>query len=324
MSVLDYQAAIQITFDKAIVTDPAIITGTEYYKPSYNEVTPMAAISSSDRAGYPKEQAFDGSVSTYWRANSTTSGQWIGRDYAGPVTLCKFQARADTVDGRIKDYKLQGSSDGATWVDVVSGTFTDSAGWQGSTFAATTYRYWRLYMVSKYWSYYTCTELEFYTARSVYSTAGWTVTGYEHDCAPGGNLLAATYTVHKVTKTPDNLSVILWLDVFDRMRSPVGLVTVSYDKTLGNLQGALLAAVNSFSLTFTPNNIVRYDNPNDAENLTAQIIITVTVSEIAYKYMPAESNTFLILDWDNPYMDENISAYANMTIIVTNVGGLPL
>jgi len=310
MSIFDYQAAIKITFDKEITSDPAVITGTEYYQIPTPAETVRTNISSSDNASYPKERAFDTDAATYWQANATTAGQWIGRDFGAPVTLTRIIARFDYSSGRPNAYQLQGSTNGTDWVDVATGSFTNASGDQTVTFTATTYRYWRLYFTTKYSSYYTCSELTFWGTRNTYNVAAWTVTGTERNMVPNGTTRAETYTVRKVTKSPDNLSVILWLDMFDRMRSPATDVTVVYNKLLGNLVDEDNQAVESFTISFAPSKIVQYNNPHCIENLSALANMTVTVNEVTYRNTKSQ--------------DDHISAQAAMTIVVTNVGGLPL
>lgn len=324
MSLFDYQSAIQITFDKPITSDPEIITGSEYYKPFFTEVSPLTPISSGDNSSYPKSNAFDGDSSTFWRSSSTTAPQWIGRDYSGPVTLTMVQARFEYSSGRPNAFQFQGSDDGTNWYDVATGNFANASGSQQVTFASTTYRYWRLYFTSKYSSYFTCSELEFYNTRNTYSSAGWTVTGLVYPFIPGGAPTNHTFTVHKVTKSEDNLSVILWLDVADRMRNLAGPITVSYNQLLGNLRGAYDSVVASFSLEFEPGNITPLNNPHDEEHLSVLANLTVSVMEVTYRYIPAESDTFLVPDLDNPYMDENLSVLAILSVVVTKVGELPL
>jgi len=310
MSIFDYQATIKITFNKEIASDPAVITGTEYYQIPIPAETVRTNLSSSDNASYPKDRAFDADAATYWQANATTAGQWIGRDFGEQVTLTRIIARFDYSSGRPNAYQLQGSTNGTDWVDVATGNFANASGDQPVTFSAATYRYWRMYFTAKYSSYYTCSELTFWGTRNTYNVAAWTVTGTERNMAPNGTTREETYTVRKVTKSTDNMSVILWLDMFDRMRSPSSDITVTYNKLLGNLADDDNQAVDNFSISFEPVNILPYNNPHLFENLSALASMTVAVNEVTYLYTKSQ--------------DDHISAQVGMTVVVTNVGGLPL
>jgi len=325
MGIFDYQASIEITFDKAIETDPAIVTGTEYYKIMLPYDVAWTLLSSGDNASYPKSYAFNSSITDYWQSSLTTAPQYIGKDFGSSVALTKVGVQMDYSSGRINAYEIQGSDNGVDWVTIASGNFTNASGEQAVTFVETTYRYWRLYATSKFSSYYTVSELRFYGTRNTYNTSAWTVTGQEYNRTPDGQAVAETFTVQKVTKSPDGLTVKLWLNMSDRMEAPIGDVTVAYNKDLGNLSGEFDAEVASFSQVFTPHDIVpMYLQPNAKEQLTSQGNMTVSVMAVTYKYIPAESDTFLVPDQDNSYMDENISAQANMTVAVTKVGDLPL
>jgi len=323
MSRFDFQAAIKITFDQPIVTDP-VITGTEFFVIRVPFLSPWVITSSGDFSGNPRNNAFDGDVATFWRSSATTSPQWIGRDCGEPVTLTRVGVQMDSSSGRINAYEIRGSVDGIAWVTVASGNFLNVSGEQMVTFPATTYRHWRLHATSRFSSNYTVSELRFYGSRDTYNVAAWTVTGPEFRYQPGGAAVAETYTVRKVTKAPDNMSVTLWLDMLDRMTDPSGLITVSYSKVLGNLAGEFDAYVNDFMLQFTPTGIVPYSQPHVEDRLSARGALTVSVVEVTHRFIPAESNTFLIPDQDNPFMDEHLSARGGMIVVVTNVGGLPL
>jgi hypothetical protein len=306
-SKVDYSGAIQINFDRPILTDPEIVTGSEYYRLVIAPEAPVVALSSGDYAGFGKALAFDGYTTTWWRSAATTSPQWIGRDFGAEVTLTKIRAYFDTQ--RANAYKVQGSHNGADWFDVASGNFSNVSGWQESAFAAATYRYWRLYITSIYNAAYYVQELEFYATRNTYNVAGWAVSSQERRYQPEGDLITNAYIVRKVTKTPDSLGLILWLDMRDRLRAPEGEITIAYDKTAGNLRGMGDIPVESFSITFTPASLTPAANPADVEYLTALSKMTVGVVAIVYRYDQAQ---------------EYLTATAKMALVVTNVGGLPL
>jgi hypothetical protein len=193
---------------------------------------------------------------------------------------------------------------------VASGNFANASGWQDVTFAATTYQYWRLYFTSRYSSYYTCSELMFYGTRNVYDVAGWSVTADEPLYSPAGALGQVTYTIRKITKSGDNLTLTLWLDMMDRMRAPQGLVVVHYDQLTGGLLGPGNMAVVSFDLSFTPDSLTPAPNPGPSEYLTAQAAVTVSCFDVTYLYVKAA--------------DEYITATADIDVTVTKVGELPL
>jgi len=310
MSTLDWSGAINIVFDLPILSEVEVITGTEYFEVHPAPETARVFVSSGDNASYPKANAFDGDTATYWGSSSTTAPQWIGRNFSAPVQLTKVSARFDYSSGRPNAYQLQGSSDGVTWYDVAAGNFANASGWQDVAFAATTYQYWRLYFTSKYSSYYTCSELMFYGTRNVYDVAGWSVTADEPLYSPAGALGQVTYTIRKITKSGDNLTLTLWLDMVDRMRAPQGLVVVHYDQLTGGLLGPGNMAVESFDFPFSPSGLTPAPNPGPAEYLTARAGLTVSSFEVTYLYYKSA--------------DEYITATAGMTVVVTKVGELPL
>lgn len=326
MSVFDYQGAIKITFDKEIKSNPTIVTGTEYYRVTLPLESAPVCISSGDyNETYSKTKAFDDDLNTQWRANTTTPPVWVGRDFGEEVTLSYVDVAMNVSTGRINAYELQGSHDGVSYDVVTSGNFSNVSDYQVVTFTAATYRYWRLYAISKYSTYLMVSGFRFYGSRNTYSCPGWAVTANAHDRVIGGDAIVKDYAVRKVTKSPDELSVTLWLDINDRLCDAEGLVTVTYTKAQGNLKGAYGIALDDFQLQFTPLGAYYSLSPQSVEHLSAQIKPAVSEFIVTYRYIPAETDTFLVVDKDNPYMDENISAQvSSVTIVMTNVGGLPL
>lgn len=53
------------------------------------------------------------------------------------------------------------------------------------------------------------------------STAGFLVTGYEPAYSPEGSLVLKTYSIKRISKAPDNLSIKIYLNLSGRMRYPV-------------------------------------------------------------------------------------------------------
>lgn len=279
MSVYDYASVIKITFDKAIVSNVDIQTGWQQNVTAETGLTGRASDSYS--TSYTPDKAFDGSTSTYWRT-STTLPQWIGFDLGEAKRLGKISVYPYS-SYRPRAYQLYGSLDDTDWTLVTSGELTNSTAWKDITFDGVSYRYWRLTILSG-WSAgrIYIAEIRAYSELPTYETAGWTVAAKEYNRIPNGELTDITYLVRRVTKSEDNLSVFLWLNLPNRMKNPYGLVTVSYSKQLGNLAGAYSAYVDDFLLQFTPVNITPIFNPNVVEHISAELSIETDMVRIYY------------------------------------------
>lgn len=322
MSMYDWTGAIKITFDKPIINNPDIIIGSELNNKIIPDGSPSA---SSNESGFYPYYAFNNSVTDgeSWFTRSSLP-QWLQYAFGSAKTIGGIRIYQPS-SYMIKDAIVKASSDNSNWVDVATVSFPNATGWQSAIFNEASYRYWRLHITSKWGTYTQTIEMEFYSIRTLYLTAGWTVTGFEYNRVPNGELIPVSYTVRRVTKSEDNLSIILWLDLKGRMKAPIGDITVSYNKTLGNLIGPYNALVESFSMVFTPQNIVPiYLQPHSIENLSASAALTLATHAVNYKYIPSTDNTFLVAKIDSEHMDEALLATPNLTLVVTKVGDLPL
>lgn len=285
MSVFDYAVGIKLTFDRAIVNSPETILGTEYYRPA--EETMLVALSSGYyNSSYVPSKAFDGDTGSFWRSSSTSAPQWIGKDFGKDVTLTKIIARFEYSSGRPNAYQLQGSVDGVNWVDVATGNFANASGEQPVTFSPVMYRYWRLYFTSKHSSYYTCSELSFWNTRNTYKTDAWRVYADEPAYTPDGPGVQNEYTVRRVTKSENNLSLFLWLSLSDRMLYPLGQVNVEYIKAIGNLRSSDYGRIDDFAVSFSASNLTILPKPRAVDYLTmspAAQITSVAVIRSSYK-----------------------------------------
>lgn len=102
-------------------------------------VGPVSASSSADAAHAP-EMAFDGSLSTSWRAASGGT-QWLMVDYGQPHAMSRV--RQTFADRDIWSFTISGSLDGTTWMTLMD----RSKGIAGQSFAVSVsgvYRYARL------------------------------------------------------------------------------------------------------------------------------------------------------------------------------------
>ncbi len=301
MSVFDYSSCIKIDFDKAILTDVSIIMPSAEQR--LTDFIP--AVSGTYSGSYPVDQAFDGSTSTYWRASSTAAGQWIGFYNAKKTVLSKIRVYFGYSSGRPNAYVVRGSNDNSTWTDVASGNFTNASAWQEITCSGYKFRYWRLVFNSRFSSYYTCSEIEFYEL----VIPGWQITGEEYTTEPMGEAIDKEYTIDKITKSEDNKSLYVWLDLGNRMKFPRS-ITVTFN---GLLSGPGGAQVEPFTETFTPVGITPIFNPNAPDHLTITSDFALTVKEVVY------SSAKL----DEPADQIGIFP-SSMSITVIHVGTLPL
>lgn len=279
-----YSTGIKITFDKPISTDPTIIAGEESTRIPVTDETLLFS-SGSNGSDLPVN-AFDADPNNYWRSSSYSAPVWIGYDFGKAVSLNKI--RTISLLYRPRAFKVQGSSDGSEWTDVASGELLDNNSWQEISFSDTEFRYWRLYYTTLYSVPVRVYGIEFYGNRTTYSSNGFTVAGLQYETSPDGSAEAHNFTIRKVEKTEDNLSIIIWLDLLDRLKYPVSSITVSYDQAIGNLSGALSAQVESFSGIFTPGNLTKMFNPNLPEKIDLQLSSTITLMKIYYMYYKEE------------------------------------
>ena len=303
MSVYDYSGCIKITFDKPIVVEPSNAEIIEF-APEKLDVTDAMLTVSSTYGGQPKAQAVDKSLSTRWETSGAAFPQWLTADLRKETLLGKI--RVYMVQGQypVSAFTIQGSSDNSTWVDIYSGTIANATAWTDIAFTPAAYRYWR-FLITAGTSGYACIyEIEYWPMRR--RIAGWEVTGEEPDMSPAGVAQAVSYIVRSVTRDVDNMSVFLWLDLNNRMRYPQGPVNVKFT---GSLVSLGYANVEPFERSFTPTNITKIFHPNDPENLTSSVVMTLGVIEVSYQYGKLE---------------ESVTVTTGASITATNVSGLPL
>ena len=275
-----YTTGIKIDFDKEIVTDVEKITGSVDDVPR-NPYRPIA--SSEYSATTVKYKAFDGSILTYWRGVSEAGPEWLGADLGAALNVNKCRVYIGA-SYRPKTFVLEGSADMITWTAVTSGTLSAATGWQDINFSGATYRYWRLYFTASYTTYFAVYEMEFYGTETLYDANGFSVMGNQYDTSPEGEAELHEFTIRKLTKTTDNMSVIIWLSLDDRIKYPAGQLTVDYNQGIGNLEGAMNSQVESFSKTFTPTNFIPLFDPSPAERIDANIVQSLDLIRIYYSY----------------------------------------
>lgn len=83
--------------------------------------TAGATFSASGQYGsQAPELVFDGNASTYWESNNAAAAsRWVRIDLPSAVVVRSFYINSTVYVGEIpRDFKLQGSNDGTTWVDL--------------------------------------------------------------------------------------------------------------------------------------------------------------------------------------------------------------
>lgn len=132
------------------LTATSIPTMTGYSAPSGEAIG-----SSNLGAGNEYWRAFD-KTNTNWVAGSgQVTNQWVGYKFPAPVFIHTFTLDstyyAAYSDSQVKNIKLQCSSDGVTWTDVVvqllvNGTYANTF----DVVKSTRFAYWRLFVVDNF------------------------------------------------------------------------------------------------------------------------------------------------------------------------------
>lgn len=118
------------------------------------------------------------------------------------------------------------------------------------------------------------------------SVVGWVVSALEPDMSPDGTLSLKQYTISKITKTDGDFAIIIWLTLTDRLKYPIGDVTVSF---AGSLTGPAGSVVEPFEISFTPTQPAKIFNPN--EILFLQLDLAEIVQADVHKIMYASAQT---------------------------------
>lgn len=112
-----------------------------------------------------------------------------------------------------------------------------------------------------------------------------TVTGSEYDYVPGGTIAAKQYAVSAASITGNTLTLTL----ANRMRAPVGNVTVAYNGTGGLTSPG--GQVVAFADPFVPTIPAPLNNPNDPEHINiANITASGALTKINYANTATDSH----------------------------------
>lgn len=297
-------AKIGILFTEELMGDVSGYTPTPAggYKAGTVDLAQGKTVTAGNASYGSVAQAVDGNDNTYWGTYSTMPW-WITIDLAEVKKSAGFYILQKNASYRGKEYSIQGSNDNTNWTTVINGEL-ENAEAQTIEYPASDFRYIK-FNVTSYWSssrmyVYTLKILE---AIPVGNEIAFTVSGKQYKYI-NGDLLNMEYKVKSVSLHPsiDN-ALLLEFDTFDRFPTVEGNITVSYDATKGNLSGRG-GAVESFSKTFTPQDLIPEPNPHVEEYITVAPIVELD-------YIP--------IDYINGFATEQITVAPSIEIVFEEV-----
>ncbi len=281
---------IVIKFDKALVGDVTTQVPLEL-----NQATGKSYSASHGVAA----NAYDENASTVWQPGYRLINTWVRVDLGSSLSIYKVFAVSGANHYTV--WRLEGSSDDSDWTTVVDGGHTAGSQEKEYEFSPVSYRYWRIYGVSRSGNYPGFRDIR------LFQMNGMWITGNEQE-PKFSSLTPVEYLANSINRylaTDDTIE--LNFAESQRFNNAQGNLTVHYDENIGSLTGAM--AVESFEKVFTP-----LDLEGDSlhvEHLSAGIDdISVVVSFITYL---------------EAFGEEHLSAsIEDISIIVTKVGTDPL
>lgn len=89
---------------------------------------------------------------TSWRPLATRDKLWIAFDLNKPTTVdaLRYLPRSGSLNGVIKDYRVEASNDGQQWEEISTGSWSSEGGWKLAKFDPITTQHLRLYAVNTY------------------------------------------------------------------------------------------------------------------------------------------------------------------------------
>lgn len=101
----------------------------------------------------------------------------------------------------------------------------------------------------------------------------FSITGQEYNYVPGGVVIDKEYAISSLAMVEGETKILLiTLTGLGRLKAPLEEVSVGYNSAIGNLMSDT-GAVLSFSLSFSPAELIPVNNPNDIERIEVTNII---------------------------------------------------
>lgn len=130
------------------------------------------------------------------------------------------------------------------------------------------------------------------------NVGAFTITGKQRKHI-NGELIDGDYQIDKIEKHLEiENAILITFKVFNRFPTVEGSITISYDASKGNLTGAG-GAVESFTKTFTPKDLIPEPNPHIEEYISVA---------------PSIEIDFITIDYVGRYVEEYISASPEIEI----------
>lgn len=189
--------AIIIEFDQGLDGD---VTGKVGLPFGYKSVKLTGLNNSANNANYGvSSNAFDGSESTYW-GTSATLPNWIAFDSNAESKLVNKLRVYVTTTYCPRAFQFQGSNDNIAWSDIATGEFPNVTQWNEYTFTPVSYKYFRIYVTSRWSSRTYIYEIELYEAVELGNERAFTVTAQEKSPLGIGEYATKEYPVESVDR----------------------------------------------------------------------------------------------------------------------------
>jgi len=278
--------------------------------------------------------ACDGNTGTYWDLRYPSFPVWGKISFGLDEAYVVHRMRMYTDVNPLKDYKIQGSLDGTTWVDLLSDQYPSTSGWiERDIDNETAYGHYRIYVISKWGSYGRVRELELFAYVHFGQERAFTVTGQEplYTKIPSGELgplIDKTYKVVSVEGVDSN-DHDLKLNA-KSFKNSEGPLLLTYDMAKGSLSG-VGGSVVSFSRNFTPEDLERVMHPFFEEHVCSSIAdFHIGITSLFHKVLgdgpyPTTDSRHqagsYLGDESDPYLSEHIvSSVSDFRIAFNKVG----